>query len=140
MKSEFTKWFNSKKFRNFTALEFTSYFEVTRRGVTNSYPLKPQWENIVPTLRIVDDLRDQLNSPIVLLSSYRNREYNQKCGGVIDSQHRFFRALDIAAAEHSPQTVYNILLERRREGKWTGGLGLYPTFVHIDTRGYNTNW
>jgi len=140
MKAKFTKWFNSYKFRNFTADEFTSYFEVTRRGVTNSYPHERLWPRIIPTLRIVDSLRDHFNSPIVILSSYRNRAYNEKCGGVLNSEHMQFCALDIAVAGHSTKEVYDILLSWRRAGRFTGGLGLYPTFVHIDTRGYNANW
>jgi uncharacterized protein YcbK (DUF882 family) len=41
-----------------------------------------------------------------------------------------------------PQQVYERLLEWRKSGKFTGGLGLYPSsgFVHIDTRGSNATW
>lgn len=140
MKAKFTKWFKSKKFRHFTADEFTNYFEVTRRGVTNSYPPEELWPNIVQPLRLVDKLREELGKPVVILSSYRNSLYNKKCGGVSNSQHRYFRALDIAVVGHSPKEVYTLLLQWRREGLFVGGLGLYSTFVHIDTRGYNATW
>jgi N-acetylmuramoyl-L-alanine amidase len=53
-----------------------------------------------------------------------------------------FRALDIAFDGVSPQRVYDRLMEWRKAGRFTGGLGLYPSsgFVHIDTRGNNATW
>ena len=52
----FTKWFNAQGFRHFGAREFTRYFDAERRGVKNSTPPKKLWKNVVPTLRVVDDL------------------------------------------------------------------------------------
>ena len=141
MKTEFNQWFSSKKFRNFSAMEFTSYFEVTRRGVKNSYPPKSKWPNIVPTLRIVDELRQHFNRPVVILSSYRSPAYNgaiPKAGK--KSWHMQFCALDIAVSGYPPRQVYNYLLAQRRAGRFVGGIGLYSTFVHIDTRGYKATW
>lgn len=140
MKTEFTKWFKRQHFKNFSSQEFTSYFEVVRRGVANSYPPKGLWQNIIPTLRVLDDLRDHFGKPVVLLSSYRNDAYNKRCGGAKYSQHKYFTALDFAVVGHSPREVYTLLLKWRREGRFVGGLGLYNTFVHIDTRGHNATW
>ncbi|NQX01806.1 hypothetical protein HQ447_14215, partial [bacterium] len=53
----FTTWFNSQGFRHFGAAEFESYFAAVRKGVKNCPPPKSLWKNIVPTLRIVDELR-----------------------------------------------------------------------------------
>ena len=136
----FAAWFRRHKFRNFTADEFTSYFEVNRRGAQNMAPPREMWQNILPTLRLVDDLRDHFGRPCVLLSSYRGDEYNRRCGGVKYSQHRQFTALDIAVSGVSPKKVFNYLLARRKSGDFKGGLGLYPTFVHLDTRGNNATW
>ena len=138
----FTEWFTAQKFRHFGATEFESYFAAQRRGVTNSAPPQRIWKNIVPTLRIVDDLRESFDKPCRILSSYRSLDYNKTVGGAPLSQHRNFTALDIAFKGVSPQRVYDRLLEWRRAGKFTGGLGLYPSsgFVHIDTRGSNATW
>lgn len=137
----FTDWFNEQKFRNFSVKEFTNYFAVFRRGVKNSVPPKAKWKNIVPTLRIVDDLRDHFNAPVVILSSYRSPDYNRAIGDAAPkSYHMEFNALDIAVAGHSPSEVYAVLLDWRRCGRFKGGLGKYNTFVHIDTRGFNANW
>lgn len=141
-RQSFTDWFQSKRFRHFGALEFTRYFGRSRGNVRNSEPPRHQWENIVPTLRIVDELRASFGKPCVLLSSYRSPAYNRAVGGASQSQHVEFTALDIRVQGVSPQRVYDRLLQWRREGRFRGGLGLYPSagFVHIDTRGTNAAW
>ena len=139
-KTKFNAWFKRKKFRNFVPSEFTSYFETYRYGEQNEFPDQTIWNNIVEPLRLVDDLRDYFNRPCVITSSYRGYDYNRACGGVSGSQHRHFRALDIVVSGVSPQDVYSYLLERRRAGDFKGGLGLYATFVHVDTRGTNATW
>ncbi len=138
----FNEWFSSQKFRHFGADEFTSYFARERKGVKNSPPPARLWKNIVPTLRIVDELRDSFGKPCRILSSYRSTAYNKAVGGAPLSQHKEFSALDITIEDISPQQLYDRLLEWRKAGKFTGGLGLYPSsgFVHIDTRGRNASW
>ena len=140
--STFSDWFESQKFRHFGAREFESYFVAQRRGVTNSLPPRNIWKNIVPALRIVDELRDSFGRSCTILSSYRSPGYNRAVGGASSSQHLEFTALDITFDGISPQRVYDRLLEWRKAGKFTGGLGLYPSsgFVHIDTRGRNATW
>jgi len=141
----FTDYFESVKLscdiRHFSADEFTSYFKVTRRGVTNREPPPEMWGNIVKTLKVVDDLREHLGRPLVLLSSYRSPEYNRAIGDAAPkSLHLQFRALDIAVAGKSPAEVFQVLKAWRAAGRFRGGLGLYRTFVHIDTRGSNATW
>jgi uncharacterized protein YcbK (DUF882 family) len=138
----FSEWFAAQKFRHFGAREFTSYFTRERKGISNSTPPKRLWKNIVPTLRIVDELRESFGKPCRILSSYRSPDYNRAVGGAPLSQHKEFTALDITFDGVSPQRVYDRLLEWRKAGKFTGGLGFYPSseFVHIDTRGRNATW
>ena len=138
----FEDWFKSQGFTHFGVGEFESYFTAQRGKVTNSRPPKPLWKNIVPTLRVIDELRASFGRPCRILSSYRTPAYNKAVGGARFSQHLEFRALDIAFDGISPQQVYDRLLEWRAEGKFIGGLGLYPAtgFVHIDTRGRNATW
>ena len=138
----FRDWFAAQKFRHFGAGEFTRYFARERKGVKNSPPPKRLWKNIVPTLRIVDELRDSFGKSCTILSSYLSPYYNKAVGGVSSSQHLEFTALDITFDDVSPQQVYDLLIEWRKAGKFTGGLGIYPSsgFVHIDTRGRNATW
>jgi uncharacterized protein YcbK (DUF882 family) len=115
---------------------------VQRHGARNSPPPKRLWKNIVATLRVVDEVRASFGKPCRILSSYRSPDYNQAVGGASLSQHLEFNALDIVFDGVSPQRVYDQLIEWRKAGKFTGGLGLYPSsgFVHIDTRGRNATW
>ena len=137
----FEEYFDTLGIKHFTADEFTSYFHVHRRGVTNSEPARELWGNIVPTLRIVDELRGLFGVPIVILSSYRSPAYNAAIGDAAPkSYHMRFQALDIAVAGKTPRQVFAVLDGWRDAGKFKGGLGLYSTFVHVDTRGYNATW
>lgn len=138
----FTDWFNAQGFRHFGAHEFTRYFGAVRKGVKNSPPPKKLWKNLVPTLRIVDDLRESFGKPCTILSSYRSPDYNRRIGGAALSQHLQFNALDIAISGVSAKRVYERLLQWRSEGRFKGGIGYYPSsgFVHIDTRGRNATW
>jgi len=139
---EFTDWFDSQGFCNFGPGEFTRYFAAVRKGVKNSPPPRQLWKNIVPPLRIVDELRSSFGKPCRILSSYRSPAYNKAVGGAAQSQHLQFNALDIAFDGVSPQQAYDRLIEWRKAGRLTGGIGLYPSsgFVHIDTRGINATW
>jgi uncharacterized protein YcbK (DUF882 family) len=141
-RESFNDWFAAQGFRHFTADEFTSYFARERKGVKNSVPPRLLWKKIVPTLRIVEELRESFGKPCRILSSYRSPEYNKAVGGAQLSQHKEFTALDIAFDGVPPERVYERLIEWRKAGKFVGGLGLYPSsgFVHIDTRGRNSTW
>lgn len=147
----FTEWFNKQGFRRFTAQNFTSYFNrISRVGVSNSEPPKEKWNNIVPTLRIVEDLCDSFGKTCEIYSSYRSPAYNASIPGAAKySLHLEFKALDIVFVtvvngkkilDPTPSEVHARLKRWRDAGKWTGGLGSYPGFTHIDTRNYNTNW
>lgn len=138
----FTDWFNAQGFRHFGAHEFTRYFGAVRKAVKNSPPPKKLWKNLVPTLRVVDDLRESFGKPCTVLSSYRSPAYNRRVGGASRSQHLEFNALDITIKGVSAKRVYERLLQWSSEGRFKGGIGYYPSsgFVHIDTRGRNATW
>jgi len=132
----FAAWFTRQGFRHFKPHEFEHFFE--RR--LNDEPPRELWMNIVPTLRILDDLREVLGAPITLNSTYRALPYNRSIGSSDGSQHVRFRAVDFKAAGYTPHEVFQILIQWRNAGKFVGGLGLYASFVHIDTRSNNSTW
>lgn len=137
----FEAWIARQGVRNFRADEFTSYFTTRRRGVENSAPPREMWKLILPTLRIADDLRDFFGRPVTIVSSYRSPEYNAAINGAASrSFHMRFQALDIVVAGHAPPEVFARLKSWRDAGKFTGGLGLYHNFVHVDTRGRNATF
>lgn len=148
----FAQWFARQRFRNFSAREVESYFSRTKKGRKNSRPPRYLWHRIVPTLRLVDNLRDHFGRACAITSSYRSPAYNRACDSSNPpdprallgpgSQHPRFTALDIRISGVSASRVYAVLLSWRRSGKYVGGLGLYvgSRFVHIDTRPRNATW
>lgn len=136
----FEDYIDRQGIKHFTGAELARYFQQIRGKVKNSYPHPALWHRFLPTLRIVDDLRGVLGCPVRITSHYRSVAYNKAVGGAPRSQHKEFRAADIQADGATPHEVYKILRLFRDQGRFQGGLGLYPTFVHVDTRGINADW
>lgn len=99
--------------------------------------------NIIPTIRVLDELREWYGFPIYLNCTYRSPEHNKKVGGAKNSIHMKFNAVDFSVAnKNNLKEIYNHLnyqdsvhhfLFLPKPGSM--GLGLYDTFIHIDTRG-----
>lgn len=139
---ELEAFIDSKGFKHFRGAELTPYWSRTRNGVSNAVPPRELWPNILPTLRVLDELRERLDAPIRLLSTYRSPDYNRAVGGERKSFHMQFRAIDFACASGKPDAWADALKTMRKEGVFKGGVGVYPSggFVHVDTRGYDANW
>jgi uncharacterized protein YcbK (DUF882 family) len=136
----FGAWFARQKFRHFKADEISWMFSRVNRGARNSEPPRELWPNIVPTLRVLDDLRLCMDKPITLTSTFRNLAYNRSVGSPDGSRHRRFDAIDFKVSGARPAEAFEVLRKWRDAGKFTGGLGLYRSFVHIDTRPTNATW
>lgn len=106
----------------------------------NSPPPEELWENAVAPMRVIDNIREIAKVPCAVLSGYRSNEYNAAIGGSPRSQHKLFRAFDIKAWGATPRQLRDIARELRESGMFTGGIGLYSTFIHIDNRGTNADW
>lgn len=104
----------------------------------NTEPPEELWNNIYSTIKIADQARDKHGKPIKIASAYRSPAYNKAIGGEKKSYHMKFNALDLRTS--APKSLHRILTEMRNRGLFKGGLGLYKTFVHVDTRGYNADW
>jgi hypothetical protein len=104
----------------------------------NSQPPDALLGKIVPAALVADAARRRLGRATRVASCWRNAAYNRAVRGVANSTHRQFIAMDLATSK--PAELYEILLELRRRGEFAGGLGLYKTFVHLDTRGTNATW
>jgi uncharacterized protein YcbK (DUF882 family) len=136
----FEQYIDRQKLRHFTGAELARYFTRKRGDVRNDYPHLALWHRFLPTLRLVDDLRHTLGCPVRITSHYRSPAYNKAVNGAPMSQHLAFRAADLQADGATPHEVYKILKLWRDQGRFQGGLGLYSTFVHVDTRGTNADW
>lgn len=112
----------------------------TTRGIANSLPPRELWRAMPATLFVADEIRERLGLPLKLITSaYRNPTYNRACGGASQSWHTKNCALDLVY-EGGPRAAYAIAEDLRREGFFEGGIGLYQTFIHLDTRGHNATW
>jgi uncharacterized protein YcbK (DUF882 family) len=136
---KFAKLLKDEGIRYFTAKEVFFLGGSNEKLKLNSTPPQELWKNILPTLRVVDEAREIVGK-IRLSSIYRNQVYNRRIGGARFSTHMNFNACDCDPLECSPAELYNVFLALRREGKFAGGIGLYKSFVHVDTRGTNSNW
>jgi hypothetical protein len=103
-------------------------------------PDEELWGNSIPTLKLCDAIREAWGAPVHVLSGYRPMAYNRAVGGANSSQHLQFRAFDLKPANGKVaefrRLVQRIVLQWRAEGNQVG-LGLYPSFCHIDV-GYKT--
>lgn len=107
----------------------------------NLFPSRNLWGNIAKTAQVLDHLRDRLGKPIAITNAYRGPAYNQCIGGAKSSQHMAFRALDFkVSGMDAPQVATALRWLRDKEGFFTGGIGRYNSFTHIDTRGSNATW
>jgi len=113
-----------------------------KRGeVWNVLPPRDMWSSIVPTLRVIDALALQLGMPVAeVVSVYRMPAYNARCEGARSgSWHTRNVAVDIKMAA-PPSVVAATARSLRARGLFSGGVGRYSNFVHIDTRGTNFDW
>ena len=120
-------------------------FRVGRRwpqcgGHEFAVPPREDWPNLVPTLRLLADLRRRgLLGTATVASVFRTPDLNRCEGGSAASRHLGNHALDLDLAP-PPGGVTALCQAWRRDGPRLGwGLGFYsPTQIHLDTTGFRT--
>ena len=82
-------------------------------------------------LQKLNNLRDKIKNPIIVISGYRCSSYNEEAGGVKGSYHLFGIAADI----YAPKVFLKDLLKSAEEIGFSG-IGYYPkgNFLHLDIR------
>ena len=154
--TRFEQWFNEQiQPRFFNAREFLvkggSHSNRHHRAYgLNTDPPPELWPNILPTVRVLDTLRERLGYAVVLTSVYRSPPYNRAIGSSnppdprvqdgIGSQHPRFTAADFRGVAGTSEEWAAELRRMRSQGVFRGGIGVYSTFVHVDTRGVNADW
>jgi len=133
----------SQRLFDFIGIRHFTFQEVLYHNTLEDIPV-PLWFNILPTLWLLDELRSDLNEPVYIVSSYRSPEYNRKVGGKSGSLHLSFNALDCIIKNYSSKE-YRLVADLLKscDLDFFGlkikdsslGIGLYPNFFHIDTRG-----
>ena len=128
---------------HFKAYEFfvkggSHYNARSRAYKKNTDPPDELLPSIIPTAVVLDKARRVLGTPIIISSAYRSKAYNKAIGGATSSYHMRFNATDVIASDL--RELYRVLRKMRDREEFSGGLGGYSGFVHIDTRGYDATW
>lgn len=77
----------------------------------------------------LDKLRENIGTPLVINSSYRDKEYNEAIGGSKNSMHLKGRAVDI----HCKNGVLRAKI--LKEALYLGmSCGVYKNWIHVDNR------
>lgn len=116
------------------------YRAAGRASGLNTLPPRALWDNMASVAQAADMARGELGTPIRILSAYRSPEYNRAIGGARASRHLQFDALDLMPTDGRVATLHRILVRLRKQGVFAGGIGRYPSFVHIDARGVAADW
>lgn len=107
--ANFAALINGLGLRHFTADEILAPTFNTNAGVANSRPPQNLWQNILPTILVLDEIRDRAGVPISLNSTYRSKTYNATLSGAAPkSQHLDFRAIDFHSSRMSPSKLAKI--------------------------------
>lgn len=165
--TDFNAWLNSNSYRAKQVGEYQRYL-ASRIGAQNvpplsqllttarswnecgyePYQLPPQelWPNVVPTLRLYTELKQQgiLPASSEIRSVYRSPGLNDCAGGAASSKHMNGSAIDIWVPEYEDNLWQRSTLQDGLCQFWqyqgqshNFGLGLYATgAIHLDTDGY----
>ncbi|SDN71299.1 D-Ala-D-Ala carboxypeptidase family metallohydrolase [Ensifer sp. YR511] len=133
---------------NLPDVKHFQWHEFLIKGGTNSKsnlntdPPRHLWPNVLRLARVLDRLREEMGRSVILTSVYRSPEYNATLPGAkMNSQHQLFRAADFKiVGPGNPASWAAVLYRYRNEKMFEGGIGVYDSFVHLDTRGYNADW
>jgi uncharacterized protein YcbK (DUF882 family) len=83
----------------------------------------------------LQQLRDLVGKPVIVLSGYRSPSYNGLIGGAKNSRHMMGDAADIKVSGLTPSEVAKLA-----EKIGFDGIGVYYSWTHVDTRGYKAKW
>lgn len=86
-------------------------------------------------VRILQQMRDYFGKPVVINSAYRTGSYNAKVNGASKSKHLYGMAADIRIEGVTP-----LMAAAYAEGIGIKGIGMYDSFLHVDTRKEKYFW
>lgn len=90
--------------------------------------------NLIEVAKLAQGLRAELGRPIRITSAFRSSGYNRAVGGSGNSYHKQGKALDLMPKDPRDLPRLIAIAKRQHAAKQLhGGLGIYQTFIHIDT-------
>lgn len=137
----YVHYLSSLRLKHVSVRQIIAPHTKSRGSIKNTLPPKSMWRNIRETAKVVDALSHRLDlEPRELISVYRSPAYNARCPGAKrNSYHLKNNAIDIKYP-CSPGKVTAMAREMVKAGIFQGGVGGYPSFTHVDTRGTAANW
>mgnify|MGYP003661082960 FL=1 len=123
----------------------TLHFKSTEFDCKDGTAYPEEWYPRLVTLCVcLEQIRHELGGkPITVISGYRTKPYNERCGGSKKSQHLEGIAVDIRVKGVSPQEVADTIESLIADGRCLeGGIGVYEdqNFCHYDYRGIKARW
>jgi uncharacterized protein YcbK (DUF882 family) len=99
-------------------------------------PIPAPWilDNLYRLANRLQAVRDLLEKPILINSGYRNPAHNKAVGGASQSLHLSGMAADIVVPGMTAADVQAFLRN------WSGGLGCYTHYAHVDIRPSRARW
>ena len=106
-------------------------------------PVPPEYySNVNDLITQLKALQSEIGGKIKIVSGYRTPTHNTKVGGVTNSQHLVGMGADFRSDSGlTPTEIANKIEKLILQGKMKeGGIGIYPNYVHYDTRGKRARW
>lgn len=102
---------------------------------------KDVFKNIQELANNLQVIRDNIKVPITITSGYRSPSHNAKIKGARNSFHVKGMAVDLQARGFTPKDLAAAIEFLIDSGAIKqGGIGIYRTWVHYDTRGTKARW
>ena len=140
--NRYANYVNGLRLRSITPRMVLAPHFKTRGNVVNSIPPKRIWKKMGPTLKVIDHMSKEMGLPVkAIYSAYRSPRYNAAVRGHPRSWHQFNQAVDVVfhgASSRHVASVARFLRDRKRSFRWV--MGTYGGFVHVYTRGFNSDW
>jgi uncharacterized protein YcbK (DUF882 family) len=138
-RTRYAEWLTAQGLRFGFPVEVAARATQQRGSVENDTPPLELWHAMPPTLRLVELVRERFG-PTIITSAYRAPAYNLAVGGARDSRHAHNDAVDFRCTTGTPREWAVLLRGLRDAGQFAGGIGVYASWVHVDTRGTNADW
>lgn len=143
--NDFKAFFEAKLGGAVTHFEWHEFLVKGSQNATsglNTDPPKELWPNVIPLAKLLERFRKEIGHKVVLTSVYRSPAYNASVpGSAKRSQHMNLQAADFKVPEFGDPKIWAEKMRAlRKAGVFSGGVGRYKTFVHVDVRGYDANW
>lgn len=124
-------------------MNITKHFDIAEFHCKDGthYPLGWVAERLKPLCEALEIVRAITGKPMKIISGFRTPTWNKKVKGKVRSQHIEGRAADFTLQGITPKKLFEICDRFQKTGVLPkGGLGCYPTFVHLDIRGSLARW